>query len=99
MRLQARPSSRCARLWEEEGMSARVLIIDPDADQLTSLKFALQEEGYSVEVARDGMEGFAKFKELQPNLVITELMMDGLSGFELSSRITSSDEFRPPVFF
>jgi len=80
-------------------MSARVLIIDPDVDQLTSLKFALQEEGYSVEIAHDGMEGLERFKELQPNLVITELMMDRLSGFELSSRITSSDEFRAPVFF
>ena len=80
-------------------MPARVLIIDPDEDQLTKLRFALQQAGYSVEVARDGLEGFEKFKHSQPSLVITELMMDRLSGFELSSRIAASEGLQPPVIF
>ena len=47
-------------------MPARVLIIDPDEDQLTTLRSALQQAGYSVEVARDGLEGFEKFKQSLP---------------------------------
>jgi CheY-like chemotaxis protein len=80
-------------------MSARVLIIDPDEDQLTRLRVALEEDGYSVIVARDGLEGFEKFKEDQPNLIITELMMDRLSGFELSTRVATNEEFQAPVIF
>jgi len=74
-------------------MSARVLIIDPDEDQLTRLRVALEEDGYLVTVARDGLEGFERFKEDQPNLIITELMIDRLSGFELSSRVATNEEF------
>src|SRR5438093_12880246 len=80
-------------------MSGRVLIIDPDEDQLTILRFALEEVGYAVEVDRDGIEGFERFKELQPNVVITELMTERLSGFEMSSRIAASEGFQAPVMF
>jgi DNA-binding response OmpR family regulator len=80
-------------------MSDLVLIIDPDRDQLTSLKVALEEDGYSVTVAGDGLEGFEKFREVQPNVVITELMMGRISGFELSSRIAANEGFRAPVIF
>jgi len=80
-------------------MSDRVLIVDPDEDQLTRLRVALEEDGYSVIIARDGLEGFEKFKADQPSLIITELMMDRLSGFELSSRVAAHEDFHTPVIF
>lgn len=80
-------------------MSSRILIIDPDEDQLTELKFILEEQGCLVETAGDGLEGLEKGKLFQPDLVITELLLNRLSGFEVSSRIAADAGFRAPVVF
>ncbi|PYV90134.1 MAG: hypothetical protein DMG05_11395 [Acidobacteria bacterium] len=80
-------------------MPGRILIIDPDEDQITELRFMLEGQGYSIETARDGLEGLEKGKLFQPDLVITELLLDRLSGFEVSSRIAADAEFQAPVIF
>ncbi len=43
-------------------MPGRILIIDPDEDQITELRFMLEGQGYSIETARDGLEGLEKGK-------------------------------------
>src|SRR5438876_4866882 len=80
-------------------MPRRILIIDPDEDQLTELRLILEEQGCSVETACDGLEGLEKGKLFQPDLVITELLLNRLSGFEVSSRIAGDAGFQAPVIF
>jgi DNA-binding response OmpR family regulator len=80
-------------------MPGRILIIDPDEDQLTELRLILEEQGCSVETACDGLEGLQKGKLFQPDLVITELLLNRLSGFEVSVRIAADAGFQAPVIF
>jgi CheY-like chemotaxis protein len=81
-------------------MPGRILVIDSDEYYRTELRIILQEEGHKVEGAEDGVEGLEKAKSFRPNLVITELLLDRLSGFEVASRIAAGAAgFSAPVIF
>jgi two-component system NtrC family response regulator len=71
-------------------MPAKILLIDDDTSLRRVLEYNLQEAGYEVLAAADGDQGLAIFNEQTPDLVITDLKMPGMSGFELLSAIKSS---------
>ncbi len=75
----------------------KILLIDFDNDFLKFLSRALGDEGYEVQTATDGLAGFEKFSEFQPDLVIMEAMLPKFHGFELCSRITSHPTKKAPV--
>jgi len=75
----------------------KILLIDFDNDFLKSLSRTLGDEGYEVQTATDGLAGFEKFSEFQPDLVIMEAMLPKFHGFELCSRITSHPTKKAPV--
>lgn len=58
-----------------------VLLVDDDAEIIESLRFALENKGYTVLVARDGNQGLAMAERETPNLVILDMMMPKRSGF------------------
>ncbi len=60
-----------------------VLIVDDEPDIVDFLTTVLQDEGYSTETARDGVEALAKIRNSPPSLVILDLMMPRMSGFEV----------------
>jgi CheY-like chemotaxis protein len=60
-----------------------ILVVDDEGDVRELLRVLLEREGYRVACARDGNEGLALAKSLQPDLVITDHIMPGLSGKEL----------------
>jgi excisionase family DNA binding protein len=67
---------------------ARILIVDDDAKFLGALVDALSwEPGYKVEAARDGYEGLIKVGSFQPHLLILDLRMRGLDGFEVCRKV------------
>lgn len=68
-------------------MNAKILIIDDDTSLRRVLEYNLQEEGYQVITAVDGETGIAIFTEYSPQLVITDLKMPGISGFQVLSSI------------
>jgi TonB family protein len=75
----------------------KVLLIDFDAEFVKFLSRSLVDEGYDVITAPDGLAGFEKFSEIQPDLVIMEAMLPKFHGFELCSRITSHPTKKSPV--
>ncbi|HPU92872.1 MAG TPA: TonB family protein [Candidatus Saccharicenans sp.] len=75
----------------------KILLIDFDNEFLKFLSRALGDEGYEVQTATDGLAGFEKFSEFQPDLVIMEAMLPKFHGFELCSRITSHPTKKAPV--
>lgn len=62
-------------------MPGTILVVEDDQDIADSVAYSLRREGYEVEVAYDGAEGVRAGLERQPDLVILDLMLPGLSGF------------------
>jgi DNA-binding response OmpR family regulator len=60
-----------------------VLVIEDEDTLLEALRYNLSNEGYQVSVAPEGNEGLALARELQPDLVILDVMLPGLDGFQL----------------
>jgi DNA-binding response OmpR family regulator len=68
-------------------MSKTILIVDDEAYIVTSLEYVMQSAGFEVAVAYDGEEALAKIDEKVPDLVILDLMMPKLDGFEVCKKI------------
>jgi len=67
----------------------KILCIDDDRETATLIAEELVERGYDVHLAHDGREGFAAILRLLPNLVLSDISMPVMSGFELLERLTA----------
>jgi len=61
---------------------SRVLVIEDDERIRTSMRLALEDEGYLVGDTGSGEEGVARFTDLHPDLVLIDIMLPGIDGFE-----------------
>lgn len=61
----------------------KILVVDDDDTILAMMKATFQAEGFQVRTARDGRNISAKAAEFKPDLIVTDLMMPGGSGYEL----------------
>lgn len=68
-------------------MTPKLLIVDDDASFRRILEYNLQEEGYEVLSASSGEAGLALFQEQNPDLVITDMKMEGMSGMDVLNNI------------
>jgi len=64
-----------------------VLIIEDEENIVSLISLYLKNEGFSVEGAADGEEGLAKFTELNPILVVLDIMLPGMDGWEVCKKI------------
>lgn len=69
----------------------RILLIEDNVDAAGSLREALQLHGYEVEVAYDGAEGIAKAHEFHPDVLLCDIGLPGVSGYEVA-RVFRGDE-------
>lgn len=81
----------------QSSLQGRVLIVEDDPDIYDSIAFALASAGYIVEHARDGSEALAVLERFQPDVVITDLVMPGMSGEELIRGIQNRGGRRPRI--
>jgi len=73
-------------------MPRRILIVDDDADARRILSAKLQHSGYEVKETGSAEEALGVVSAFGPALIITDLMMPGMSGVELTERIRSDTE-------
>ncbi len=66
-------------------MAERVLVVEDEPGVADAVAYALEREGLEVEVARDGLSALATFESRRPDLVVLDLMLPGLSGWDLLS--------------
>ena len=71
----------------------KILIVDDDPDSLDIVRTFLESRGYKVVTARDGKAGLAKLEEVRPALVLLDVMMPGLDGWEVARVIKNHPEF------
>jgi len=70
--------------------AARILIVEDSATQAEMLEELLLRNGYAVTVARNGREGLSKAAELMPDLVLSDIVMPEMTGFELCRHIKNN---------
>lgn len=73
----------------------RILVIDDDTAITKLLKRGLSYEGFAVETAASGAEGLTVERERPSDLVILDVMMPGLDGYEVLRRLRAADERLP----
>lgn len=73
----------------------RILVIDDDPAVTSLLKRGLSYEGFMVETAKSGAEGLTIARERPSDVVILDVMMPGLNGFEVLQRLRAADEQLP----
>jgi signal transduction histidine kinase/DNA-binding response OmpR family regulator len=74
--------------------SAPVLVVEDDADTREMLRRMLQREGFSVTEAADGRAGLDRVAEAHPSLILLDLLMPQMNGFEFLAELQSRPEWR-----
>lgn len=70
----------------------KILVIEDEEDILALVHFNLVRAGFRVECAMNGEEGFQKARDLQPDLVVLDLMLPGMDGLEVCRRLRKSPD-------
>ena len=68
-------------------MAPKILIVDDDRINTTLIKFFLKEKRFDVFTANDGQEGLKAVAEFKPDLIILDVQMPNMSGFEFMGEI------------
>jgi CheY-like chemotaxis protein len=85
------------QLRRARGM-ASILVIDDDEDVRNFIVASLEEYGHEVMDAADGGDGIARFGQAEPDLVILDFVMPGLSGAEVAAHILATRPEQPILF-
>jgi len=79
-------------LSQVQAMTNKVLIIDDDDDVVFTMRLPLEAHGYQVFRAANREEGLQKVKEVKPDIILLDVMMDSMTtGFELCRTIRDPD--------
>jgi putative two-component system response regulator len=75
-------------------MAQRILIVDDDSGARVALETLLRREGFELRIAHDGTTALAECASFRPDLILLDIMMPGMSGFEVCRRIKATPETR-----
>jgi len=75
-------------------LSKTILTVDDSASMRMLLKASLTAQGYRIEAAEDGRRGLERLAEVKPDLVITDINMPEMDGFELIEAVRADPEHR-----
>ena len=70
-------------------MGKKILVIEDDPATLRLVDYSLRQEGYEIITASNGLEGIRKALAKSPDLVILDVMLPGMDGFEICYRLRS----------
>lgn len=76
-------------------MTSQILVVDDDPKVAAFLRRSLTYEGFSVRVASSGDEALERAAEQRPDLVILDVMMEGLDGYQVCRRLREDDDPLP----
>ncbi len=71
---------------------ATILIVDDSATMMEGHKRILEKQGHTVHSAQDGEEGVARSLELMPDLILMDVVMPKMNGFQATRKITKNPE-------
>jgi DNA-binding response OmpR family regulator len=77
---------------EEEETPVRILVVDDEPNIVNLLRIGLKYEGFSVEVAQDGVEALHQAATFKPHLVVLDLSLPGMDGLEVAERLQADPD-------
>ena len=72
-------------------MTHKILIADDEPNIVISLEFLMKREGHAVSIARDGPNALEAIRSTRPDLVLLDVMMPGMSGFEVCQAVRADE--------
>jgi adenylate cyclase len=81
-------------------MSSRILVVDDTPANIQTLAAILKEKGYQISVATNGKQALEVVARVQPDLILLDVMMPEMDGFETCRRLKAAEQWRQiPVIF
>ena len=79
---------------------ATILVVEDSPTQAEQIKYLLEEKGYAVMVAANGKEGFEVAKKFRPTIIISDIVMPVMDGYELAEKIKKDKDVKNiPIIF
>jgi DNA-binding response OmpR family regulator len=78
-------------------MAATILIVEDEYAVARGVQYALEQEGYAVSLARSGEDGLTIARELTPDLILLDVRLPGIDGFEVLRRLRTSGSKAPEL--
>ena len=72
----------------------RILLIEDEEILINLLEKKLIQEGYEVSIAKDGEEGLKRMREINPDLILLDIMMPKMGGFEVMEEMNKESELK-----
>ena len=75
-------------------MPKKILLIEDEELMINLLERKLAQEGYEVSIAKDGIEGLEKMKKTKPDIVLLDIVMPRMGGFEVMEEMVKNKELK-----
>jgi len=75
-----------------ENKDYNILIVDDEEDILELLSYNLKKEGYTIATCQSGQEALERYQEIDPDLIVLDIMMPGIDGIEVCQKIRSNPD-------
>ena len=75
-------------------MPARLLMIEDDPGFIEAMTYLLEKSGYTLRVVRNGREGLEQARQEPPDLILTDLLLPGLNGYEVCTMLKQDARYQ-----
>ena len=73
-----------------DNVNKKILLVDDEPNILEAVGFLVQQQGYSVLKAQNGADALHKIKNQRPRVIVLDVMMPGMDGFEVARQIRAN---------
>lgn len=75
----------------------RIVLVEDEPTLANLIEVGLKKEGYKVDIAADGKKGLQLIRDIKPDLVLLDIMLPGLKGFEILQKLYNEDHMLPAL--
>ena len=75
-------------------MAKKILVVDDETELLKAISILLKTSGYEVVTAQDGQEGLEKAKSLSPDLIVLDILMPKMDGYEVCRLLKFDEKYK-----
>ncbi|MBI1910820.1 MAG: response regulator [Deltaproteobacteria bacterium] len=82
------------KINQEAGKQINILVVEDSPTQAEQLKYMLEDHGYLVDIAINGKEGLEAARKIRPNIIISDILMPVMDGYELAYELKRDEKLR-----